>query len=80
MARKIAERKVVEKYKSNTEDDNLIGIGLKLTKREKREIDEKIKELNTTQRPIPKITLVSYIRKGIKLLEKQLEKRDFESI
>ena len=80
MAREIKKRSVVQQYKSTEEDDKLVGIGLKLTRREKREIDEKIAELNRTQNPIPKITLVSYLRKGRKLLDKQLEKKNFEDI
>ena len=80
MARTIKPRSVVQEYKSNEDDNKLVGIGLKLTRREKRELDRKVEELNRLENPIPKVTMVSYIRKGLKILDKQLIKRSFEDI
>ena len=80
MARDIKRRSVVDSLKTTDRDETLTTVNLKMRKWEKNELDEKVKRLNTEQRPINKITMVALIRKGLRLLDKELETKSFEDI
>lgn len=80
MAREARKRNVVQDHlKSSDGDLDLVTMNLKVRKFEKVELDALVKRLNQ-ERPETKITLVLAIRKGIKLLNKELEKKSFERI
>lgn len=81
MPREARERNVIQKYKSvDNNDFELVTMNLKIRKYEKIKLDNLIKKLNMEEKPVTKITIISVVRKAIKLLEKELSKRPFEKI
>ncbi len=80
MARELKKRSVVNSLKTSDKDETLTTVNLKMRLWEKQDIDTTVKRLNVEQRPINKITMIAFIRKGLRLLKKELETKTFEEI